>query len=157
MATIETSMHFNAPQQQVWDVVSDWRNAEQRIEAITNIEIVGDGPIGVGTVVRETRVMFKKQHTEEMTITEWNPPSHYTTECGSCGCKYTTTMRCVPAGDGTDVVIRMNVQPLTFGAKVMNGVMGWMMKGACKKAFQKDMEDLKRVVEGGPDPAAQPA
>ncbi len=157
MATFGNSTYFNAPQQQVWDVVSDWRNAEKRIEGITKIEIVGDGPIGTGTVVRETRVMFKKQHTEEMTITEWVPPSHYTMECQSCGCHYTTTVRCTPKGDGTLVEMSMDAKPLTFMAKVMNGVMGWMMSGAVKKAFAKDLEDLKRAVDGGSDPAAQPA
>jgi carbon monoxide dehydrogenase subunit G len=154
MATI-TSTFFNAAPEQVWDAITDLHHAADRISAIKRLEVLGDGTIGEGTRFRETRVMFKKEATEEMEITRWEPPECYAVECESCGSHYATTFRCIPEGDGTRVEITWDVQPLTFTAKVMGGLMGRLMLNACRKMFDKDLEDVRRSVEGSPTP--QPA
>jgi len=153
MAEAKSSMHIDAPQQQVWDAVTDLHNAADRIEGIAKMEVLTDGPVGKGTRFRETRIMFRKEATEEMEITEWDPPNAYTTECSSHGCHYTSVIRCVPDGNGTRVEMSLDAKPLTAGAKVMSTLLGWMMKGACAKAFAKDLEDIKQYVEGSPAPA----
>jgi carbon monoxide dehydrogenase subunit G len=155
MVSVSTSTYFNASPQQVWDVISDFDHVEDRISAITRFEVLTDGPVGVGTRFRETRVMLKREATEEMEITAWDPPNGYATECESCGAQYRTTLACIPDGDGTRVEMTMEARPMSFMAKVMGAVMGRMVMGACRKAFDRDLEDLRAVVEG--DPAAQPA
>ena len=138
---------FNAPLEIVWEVMSDIENAADRINAIVNLEVLTEGPIGQGTIFKETRIMFKKEATETMEITSWNPPNSYTTEADGCGCHYTSVITCEEDGDGTLVTMSFEaVATSTFG-KVMSALTGWMMKSACAKCFAKDLEDLKTFVE----------
>lgn len=151
---ITASNHFNAPLETVWEVMADFENAADRIQAIVKLEMLTDGPVGQGSRFRETRIMFKKEATEEIEITAWDPPNSYTTECDGCGCHYTCVITCEPDGDGTKVTMSMSVRPLSTFAKIMGVVTGWMMKGACAKAFAKDLDDLRAFIESE---AVQPA
>ena len=154
---VSVTKRFNAPPNVVWAVLTDLENAPQRISAIKRLEILTKGPVGKGTRWRETRIMFKREATEKMEITEWNPPRSYTVEANSCGAHFKSTITCEHdpnAAGGTLVTFTMMTKPLTFMAKLMSPL-GVLMKGACVKAFEKDLDDLKRSVESGP--AAQPA
>ncbi len=154
MQPITASKHVSAPPETVWEVMTDFESAADRIQAIVSLEVLTDGPVGLGTRFRETRIMFKKEATEEMEITAWNPPNSYTTEADGCGCHYTTVITCDGDGDGARVTTSMSIVPLTTFGKIMGALMGWMMKGACTKAFEKDLEDLKVFVESSAN--AQP-
>ena len=156
MQPITASKHFNAPLETVWEVMADLENAADRIQAIVKLEVLTDGPVGKGTRFRETRVMFKKEATEEMEITAWDPPNSYTTEANGCGCQYTCIVTCEADGDGTNVTMSMSVVPLTTFGKIMGALMGWMMKGACVKAFAKDLDDMKAFVESSGTSSTQP-
>ena len=92
---------INAPLEIVWEVMSDLENAADRIDAIVKLEILTEGPVGQGTRFKETRIMFKKEATETMEITAWDPPNSYTTEADGCGCHYTSVITCEADGDGT--------------------------------------------------------
>ncbi|MEE8154424.1 MAG: SRPBCC family protein [Phycisphaerales bacterium] len=157
MGPITAGKHFNAPQDKVWEVMADLENAADRIQAIVKLEVLTDGPVGQGTRFRETRIMFKKEATEEMEITAWNPPNSYTIEADGCGCHYTTVITCEGDGDGTKVTMSMSIVPLTTFGKIMGALTGWMMKGVGAKAFAKDLEDLKAFVESSRAAGAQPA
>ncbi len=154
MQPITASKHFSAPLETVWEVMADLDNAAERIQAIVKLEILTDGPVGQGTRFRETRIMFKKEATEEMEITTWDPPNSYTTEADGCGCHYTCVITCEGDGDGTRVTMSMSIVPRTTFGRIMAALMGWMMKGACAKAFEKDLDDLRAFVESQ---AVQPA
>jgi len=139
--------HFNAPQEIVWEVMSDLENAADRIDAIVNLEVLTEGPVGQGTRFKETRIMFKKEATETMEITSWNPPNSYTTEAFGCGCHYVSVITCEEDGDGTLVTMTFEAEAISMFGKVMSALTGWMMKSACAKCFNKDLEDLKNFVE----------
>ena len=138
---------FNAPLEIVWEVMSDIENAADRIDAIVNLEVLTEGPIGKGTRFKETRIMFKKEATETMEITSWNPPNSYTTEADGCGCHYTSVITCEADGDGTLVTMSFEAEAVSTFGKIMSALTGWMMKSACAKCFNKDLEDLKTFVE----------
>ncbi len=129
MGPINASKHFNAPQDIVWEVMADLENAADRIQAIVKLEVLTDGPVGQGTRFRETRIMFKREATEEMEITAWDPPNSYTTEGDGCGCHSTCVITCEPDGDGTKVTMSMSILPLSTFAKIMGVFTGWMIKG----------------------------
>lgn len=148
MGKISTSMHFKAPVERVFDVFTDLRNAAGRIEGITELEVLTDGPVGRGTRFRETRMMFKKSWTEEMEITDFEPNGAYVVGCESCGSAYATTFRFSPDDGGTRVDLDWEWKPLTFVAKLMSP-MGKLMSGSMTKCFEADMNDLRRVIEEG--------
>ena len=151
---ISVSKTFDAPQADVWAVLTDLEHAPQRVSAIKRLEILTDGPVGKGTRFRETRIMMKREATEEMEITEWNPSSSYAVECESCGAHFRSVISCKPAPDGGTIVeMTMTTKPITFLAKLMSPL-GKLMAGACAKAFEQDLEELKRAAESD---IAQPA
>jgi hypothetical protein len=52
-----------------FEVFTDLANNATVVRGIEKMEILTDGPIGVGTRFRETRVMMGKQATEGMELT----------------------------------------------------------------------------------------
>src|SRR5688572_28224488 len=98
---VSTTRRIGASRSDVWSAVTDFANAPNRISSIKRVELLTEGPAGKGTRFRETRIMFGKEATETMEVVDWNPPSHYTLECNSCGCLYRSTVSCKADGDGT--------------------------------------------------------
>lgn len=145
--TVRERIH--APPEAVFAAASDFPNAPQRIRGIRKMEMLTQGPVGVGTRFRETRVMWGKEATETMEVVEFQPGRSYTLRAQSCGCEYRTvvSVRPAPTGGGSEVTFDFTGTPLTFGARIMAALMGWMMKGACVKAIGQDLGDLKADLE----------
>lgn len=62
----ETYVH-SAPDR-VFEVFSDLEAVGDRLSAVEEIELLTDGPIGVGTRWKETRELMGRSATEEMEI-----------------------------------------------------------------------------------------
>lgn len=148
MGSLVVERMIAASRESVFDAFADFHNGHKRIEAITRMEVLTDGPIRTGTRFRETRVMFKKEHTEEMEIIEFTPHHSYTVRCDSCGARYETQIRFEPVQEGTTrVSMHMNWRAMTFFAKLMSPL-GHLMLGSLKKCLAKDIDDMARVLEG---------
>lgn len=147
MTQVLIETRFAAPVARTFDVLTDLRNAEARISGLESLEVLTDGPIGVGTRFTEVRILMGKRATETMEITKFEPGKGYTVEAESCGSHYTSTFVFAPDGDGSRVSMKFVAKPLTFMAKVMTPMM-FMMKGFMRKCMSKDMEDLRVVIEG---------
>lgn len=146
MGQITVSKYINAPPERVFEVFADLPNAAGRVSAITRIEMLTDGPVGVGTRWRETRLMFKKEATETIEITAFDPPRSYTTLANSCGCRYECSFHFEPQGEGTNVVSRFAWTAQSLLAKLMSPL-GKLMASACIKAFDKDLSEFKAHCE----------
>lgn len=157
MKPITITQRFEVPASTVWSLMSDMENAPQRIEGIKKLEILTARPVGRGTRFRETRVVFGKEHSEEMEITEWSPPRSYTVECESCGCHYRSTISIRPDGNGSIAEMVFEAKGVSFLAKFFGAIMGGMMAKQCRKAFEKDFADLKRAAESGDGSSAAAA
>jgi carbon monoxide dehydrogenase subunit G len=132
----------------VWNVVTDIENAAETIQAIEKIEILEKPKAKlVGLKWRETRTMFGKTATEVMWITGAAEASHYETRAESHGSIYKTRVSLHGHEGGTRLRMEFEGEPVTFGAKLMWGLTGFMFKGATRKALQKDLEDIKKKVE----------
>lgn len=147
MTSISSTTRINAPQERVFEVFADLRSAPQRIKSIIRLEVLGDGAIGKGTRFRETRKMFGKEATETMEITQFDSPRSYTVEATSCGTHYVSRFDFKPDGNATDVQMTFSATPQTFFAKLMVKMMGKKMAEMCRKMVEKDMTDLKGVIE----------
>ena len=153
MALFTIIKHVESTPDRVFEVFTDVSKLAERIEGITRVEVLTDGPVGQGTRFRETRIMFKKEATEEMEFTTFDPPSSFTLGCESCGCRYETVHRFLRKGSGTLVEVAMAVQPLTFFAKLFSPL-GRLMSGSMKKLIAKELEQLKAVAEATPPATA---
>jgi uncharacterized protein YndB with AHSA1/START domain len=151
MSTYTTSKFVQASPERTFDAFTDLERAPEVVEAIQALEVLGDGRIGVGTRFRETRIMMKRETTEEMVITAFERPQSYVVEAEACGSAFATTFRFVPENGGTRVDLEMNARPITFLAKLMSPLSGMMM-GACMKQLRGDMDAMAAVAEDKASP-----
>jgi len=150
MSSLSVSTHVSAPVERVFAVYTDIGKAAERIPDIVAVELLTEGPFRVGTRWRETRVMFKKQATEEMWVTSVDPPRSYTVEAESHGMRYSTRFSFVPDGAGTEVRWDFASTPQTLGTKLLSPVLDLLMKGTMKKCMLRDLEALRGVAESNP-------
>ena len=143
--------------EEVFSIYADLGNAAERISGITRVEILDEGPVGVGTRFRETRVMMGREATEEMEVTAFEPPSSYTVECLSHGTHYVSVFTFEDAGEGeTDVTVRFDAFPRSFLAKLLSPL-GALMMGTVRKCTQGDLDDLAAYAAEQRRAAAEPA
>jgi hypothetical protein len=140
------SQFINASSEVVFAASTDIAAWPKHISAIERVELLTDGPVGVGTKFRETRIMFKKEASEEMEITAFDPPNQYVVGSDSCGARFTTTMRFVPHEAGTLLEMEMVTVPTSLMGRLMAPI-GLLFKGAMVKMIKRDMADLARAVE----------
>lgn len=143
---ITVTKHIDAPPHLVFDMLSDFENAPQRVEGIQRVEMLTDGPVGVGTRFRETRTMMKREATEELAITEFDRPRHYAVEADSCGCHFRTDVRVSGESGGSRVEMVTTSRATTLLAKLMTPL-GVMMAGTMRKCLEADLDDVKRAAE----------
>jgi hypothetical protein len=146
MPTVTLAKHLNAAPEAVFALATDLANAPGRVKAITKLELLTPGPIGVGTRFRETRVMFGKEATEEMTISAFDPPHGYEVTAHSCGTDYHTIFRFLPESGGTRVEFEFHARAVSFFAKLLTPLM-FLMKGVMRKCVEQDLEDIKKAAE----------
>jgi len=148
MPSVTVSRTFNAPLARVFEVFTDIEHAAGRIPAITKIEPLTDQPFGVGYRWRETRLMMKREATETMTISEFEPNKRYIATADSCGCHYESEFRFTAEGAGrTRVDMMFTGRPVSFMAKVMSP-MFFFMTGMLRKCLEQDFEALGKYLEG---------
>lgn len=145
------SIEIAASPADVWSIVSDVENAEPRISGIKAIEILerATGPSIVGLKWRETREFMGREAVEVMWITDASEPVYYETRAESHGSVYTSRLELEATSTGTRLSMGFNGQPVTFGAKILWALTGWMAKTALRKTIDQDLADIKDVVEKG--------
>jgi carbon monoxide dehydrogenase subunit G len=145
---LHLKQHINAPPNVAFQKATDLERWPGCISGISAIELVTEGEIGVGTVFRETRIMMKREVTEEMAITLFEPPRMYVVESDSCGAHFRTTVRFHADGEGTCMEMEMVTVATTLMAKLMIPL-GMVMKGMMTKLIARDMQDLATAIDGG--------
>jgi hypothetical protein len=136
----------SASPDRVWGVASDFAHAAGRIKAITKIEILTPGPVGVGTRFRE----WRGRHVVDMEIAAWSPPRSYSLRGYAIGTEFTSEIRCIPDGSGTRLEMEIHGRPQTFGAKLLSPLISLMSK-VMVKTCAKDLGDIAAVAERGDD------
>lgn len=147
MKPITCSISINATPQAVFAACTDFANAPERIKGIVRVEMLTEGPVALGTKFKETRVMFKREATETMEVTAFEPPHRFQISAGSCGAEFHSEFKITPEGNGSRVDVTMITKPISFFAKLMSPL-GFLMAGTMKKCLQDDLEGIKKHLEG---------
>lgn len=149
MSRIEVSRAIAAPQEKVWELITDLRGAPARLSGIKRVEILEGPEFGVGTRWRETREMFGREATEEMTITEVDPGRSYRTHADSRGVEYVSELRVEPTGAGSRLSMSIDAHVGNPVLRVLMAVAARLMEGTTRKAMSKDLDDIAAAAERG--------
>jgi len=146
MAKLTIRKSINASPEATFEAFANVNKFAEVTSAITAVEVLTEGPIGVGTRFRETRTMFGKDATEEMEFTAYEPNQAYTIEARSHGSHYISEFRFRPSDGGTEVQFTFDAKPLSLFAKVMSPL-AKLMTNSVRKAIETDLEDVKNHLE----------
>jgi hypothetical protein len=139
-----------APVSLVFSVFSDIPKLAERIEKVTKVEMLTEGPMEKGARWRETRVVMKKEATEEMWYSEFHTDRSYTVRGESMGSVFLTTFTFQGANGTTSVRVEMVATPQTVMAKLLSPLT-LLTKGMMRKCLTGDIEALGLVAESGWD------
>lgn len=73
MASFEMSEWIDAPPKKVFALLSDLPKASSYVENIKGSVKKTDGPVGVGTIFEETRIVNGQEATAELEVREYDP------------------------------------------------------------------------------------
>ena len=146
---MEERIAINGPREAVWSVITSIESAAERISGIQKVEVLEKPADGlVGLKWRETRTLFGKTATEVMWITDAVENEYYKTRAESHGCIYLCTLEVAEENGASTLTMSHGGEPQGLVAKVLAVPMGFLFKGAMRKAIRKDLEDIKAAVEG---------
>lgn len=139
---------INAPLEAVWQVATDLADMPETMSAITGVEILeGGGAFAVGTRWRETRMMMRREATEEMEVTRLEHHRSYTVEADNHGVHYISTFTFTPVGDDrTEVAMSFTGQP-SGPQNVIQRTLGRLGLRVVRKSLEQDLADLARAAE----------
>jgi uncharacterized membrane protein len=97
----EESVRIGADPETIWTVLADLEHWPDWTASMARVEVLGDGPIGVGTRVR---VKQPRLPTVVWRVTEWQPGRSFTWEAERTPVPSVGEHRIEPAGDGGSTV-----------------------------------------------------
>lgn len=151
MNSIQVERQVAAPPEVVFGLASDFPNSAQLVQGINKVEMLTDGPVGLGTRFKETRTIFGREASEEMTVTVFEPPRRYVLVAESHGCHYDSELTFTPENGGTKIAMTFDATPLTFFAKIMSVLTRPMLKKMVELCG-KDLDDIKARAEAEASP-----
>jgi carbon monoxide dehydrogenase subunit G len=143
---LEVATNIAAPPDTVFALLTDVARWPQTIRGVEAVEfLTGGGPVRIGTRFRETRTMFGRKATEEMTVAEIAPHRLVLT-AENHGTRYVATHTIEPAVGGSRLVLGFEGVPVSLIAR-MFGVIGVLFAGALRHQLEADLADLKAAAE----------
>jgi len=145
---ISVSVEISNTTEEVWKVITDFKNSPNYIKSIVNVEIIEQPKDTlVGFKWKETRVMFGKEATEIMWITDSVENEYYQTRAESHGSIYISKLSIEHIEQITKLTMSFSSEATTFIVKLISLLMGFVIKGSMKKAINKDLTDIKTYLE----------
>ena len=134
----ERSIDIDAPQQRVWDVLSDLEAWPQRIETVDTVELLTPAPMTKGS-----RVRLKQPKLPEGTwdITVWDAPSYFEWTQKTSGITTVAGHRVEALGEGR---ARLT---LTLDMRGFLIVVAQFYKGLTNRYMNLEAEGMKRAAE----------
>jgi len=142
MARYELSEKICRAPEDVFRFVADVRNAPKWVPGIKRIDVITDGPVGLGSKLREIRQVRQRTGSVEMEVTEFEPHERYGVSfmMGSYSASY--QYRFLPEGTGTHAEFTCYVT-----ANGLRRVLAPLIAMAMKRQDSGQMKMLKREIE----------
>lgn len=137
----EQTADIDAPQQRVWEVLSDLEAWPKRIETVDLVELLTPPPLAVGS-----RVRIKQPKLPEgiWDVTVWDAPSYFEYRQKSGGAAVVAGHRVEPLGEGRS---RLTLTLEMRGPLVP--IIGLLYKNLTNRYMQTEANGMKRAAESG--------
>ena len=135
----EKTIEIDAPQQRVWDVLSDLEAWPQRIETVDGVELLTPAPIAKGS-----RVRLKQPKLGEGTwdVTVWDAPSYFEWTQKTGGITSVAGHRVEALGEGrARLTLTLDMRGLLIP------VVALFYKGLTNRYMDLEAEGMKRAAE----------
>lgn len=131
------------PPGDVWAVVSDLDTHKEWRPAIVELTQVSDGPLTVGSRLREVLSWRGRELVLDDVVTALEPPRRLGIHGGWKAADFDLDLLLEPDGDGTLVTMDWPLHPKSLLLKVAAPFLG----GTMRKATREELELLKAYVE----------
>src|SRR3712207_5764484 len=135
----EKTVDIDAPQQRVWEVLSDLEAWPQRIETVDVVEVLSPPPISRGS-----RVRLKQPKLSEGTweVTAWDAPSYFEWTQKTGGITSVAGHRVEALGEGrARLTLTLDMRGLLIP------IVGLFYKGLTNDYMAREAEGMKRAAE----------
>jgi hypothetical protein len=143
---IDVATEIAAPPETVFDTVADVSHWPDFVRGIERVEFLTPGGVASGVTFRETRIMFRRSATEDMTIAVLSRPRRFELTAENHGTRYVIVHDITPASGGSRLQLTFEGTPITFAAK-LGSVLALLFKGAVIKQLRSDLDDVKAEAE----------
>lgn len=145
---VSVNIEIASSKEKVWLAISDIENCANFISSIINLEVLNKPEDNlIGLKWKETRLMFGKEASETMWITDAVENEYYCTRAENHGAVYTTKISLSEIENNTLLTMSFSAQAQTSFVKIISAIMSIFIKGSMQKALKKDLEDIKNHVE----------
>jgi carbon monoxide dehydrogenase subunit G len=142
MNGFQLSEHIARSPQEVFAVLSNPTNATEFLDNITESTQLTDGPIGVGTRFRETRVVGGKKATADLLVSAYEPDTHIGISTEAEGITVEYHYRLEPESGGTRLTWICELE-----ANGLRKMMLPMVAAIMKKEDGSHLQKLKSYLE----------
>lgn len=144
MRVVESVVVAASPDE-VWAVISDLDSHRSWRPALKEFRQVSDGPVGVGTRIREVLEWRGREIVIDDVVTAFDPPRRLGIHGGWKAAEFDMDLVLEPVADGTTVTMDWPLRPKSLLLKLATPFLGSPMR----KATREELELLKEHVERG--------
>jgi hypothetical protein len=143
MAGFNMSEWVARPPKVVFDFITASENAPKIVSSVKSMVKLTEGPVGVGTRYRETRLMHGKEQQAELEIVEFEPARKYAVQNVTEGIETVYRYNLQPERDGTRIDLVCEIK-----AKGIKKLMLPLVAAILKKEDGDHLQRVKKVLEG---------
>jgi uncharacterized protein YndB with AHSA1/START domain len=143
MSVFENTVMITRPVEEVFSYLADAENLPQWNYAIEQTTKVSPGPVGVGTIYRQTRTLPSRSQ-EDFEIVDFQPPSQLALDGTFGPFKGRASYLLEPAVGGAKLTNRWDLQPTSASLRLL----GPLAAARVKAAVAENLHALKRILEG---------
>lgn len=150
---VVVSRTIAATPEAIWHILTDVERAPDFFRSIGSVEVLQAGAYAPGLRWRETRTIFGRSETHELTVIEAEPNRRTVLESESGGVRYRIECTLARSGDHYDsaprtlVVSRFVADQPDTAPPVLWRVLGSLGAKATEESLAQDLADLAHVVE----------
>ena len=146
MVRFELSVDIDRPVHEVWEYLTDPERVPEWQASAESSHQVSDGPMRVGTRLRDERRFMGRRASSEVEVTEYEPERLFTLHGLSGPVRFTVRHRLSEGNGRTRLDVEADADPGGIGR-----LMRPMIERAAAHERRADFQRLKRRLEAGDD------